>query len=69
MEKMWENPNLPIWNILIIWFSPLFRIQLLIFPKIPDPEKVLKRMFEDQREEYLPVEYPSEFIKPDTISR
>ncbi|KAG8144679.1 hypothetical protein E2320_013142, partial [Naja naja] len=44
-------------------------IQLLIFPIIPDPEKVLKRMFEDQREEYLPFEYPSEFIKPDIISR
>ncbi|XP_070807856.1 interleukin-13 receptor subunit alpha-1 isoform X1 [Pituophis catenifer annectens] len=53
----------------IVLLVYLKRIQLLIFPKIPDPEKVLKRMFEDQREDYLPVEYPSEFIKPDTISR
>ncbi|XP_058052602.1 interleukin-13 receptor subunit alpha-1-like isoform X3 [Ahaetulla prasina] len=53
----------------IVLLIYLKRIQLLIFPKIPDPEKVLKRIFEDQREEYLPVEYPSEFIKPDTISR
>lgn len=69
MEKRWKNPNLPIWNILIILFSPLCRIQLLIFPKIPDPEKVLKRMFEEQREEYLPADYSTELIKPDTISR
>ncbi|XP_026542850.1 interleukin-13 receptor subunit alpha-1 isoform X1 [Notechis scutatus] len=53
--------------LLIILLVYLKRIQLLIFPIIPDPEKVLKRMFEDQREEYLPFEYPSEFIKPDTI--
>ncbi|XP_013919771.1 PREDICTED: interleukin-13 receptor subunit alpha-1-like [Thamnophis sirtalis] len=52
----------------IIFLVYLKRIQLLIFPIIPDPEKVLKRMFEDQREEYLPVEYPSEFIKPDIIN-
>ncbi|ETE71933.1 Interleukin-13 receptor subunit alpha-1, partial [Ophiophagus hannah] len=51
----------------IILLVYLKRIQLLIFPIIPDPEKVLKRMFEDQREEYLPFEYPSEFIKPDII--
>ncbi|KAM6427037.1 interleukin-13 receptor subunit alpha-1-like isoform 2-T2 [Liasis olivaceus] len=47
----------------------LKRIQLLIFPVIPDPEKVLKRMFEDQREEYQSVGHASEFIKPDRMSR
>ncbi|XP_070616133.1 interleukin-13 receptor subunit alpha-1 [Erythrolamprus reginae] len=51
----------------IILLVYLKRIQLLIFPIIPDPEKVLKRMFEDQRDEYLPVDYPSEFIIPDKI--
>ncbi|XP_063169596.1 interleukin-13 receptor subunit alpha-1-like [Candoia aspera] len=49
----------------ILLLVHLKRIQLLIFPIIPDPEKVLKRMFEDQREEYQSIGHPFEPIKPD----